>query len=173
MNPEKVNFIGTVLAILLILVLVIPYGFIWGIGMVADFSLLYALFWFVLLIILHEILHLVGYTLIGGAKWSEIKLGVMWKQLMPYAHCKVPLKINHYRIAVLLPIVLGIFPTIIGYLYGNGLIAIIGIFMTTVSIGDLMIIHTLRKFPKRSFVQDHPNKIGCIVYLPQNERRET
>ncbi|WP_280770787.1 DUF3267 domain-containing protein [Salipaludibacillus daqingensis] len=167
MDPVKTNMVATGWGFLVIAVFAIPYIIIWGVENLALTSLLNAVIVAIFLILIHELLHIVGYVNVGGAKMNEVKLGVLWKALAPYAHCKVPLKITHYRIAILLPIVLGVVPITLAYLNGNGFLAIIGILMMTASVGDLMVIHVLRKYKKDAYVQDHPSKIGCVVYVPK------
>ncbi len=148
--------------------LLIPYWFIWRIGEIDLFFLIKLAVGYILLIFMHEVLHLVGYIFSGKAKISEVKLGVLWKHLTPYAHCKIPIRIKAYRISVLLPIVLGIVPLIYAFLNGNDYWFFIGLFMTIGSLGDLIILWILRKYSADVLVQDHSSKIGCIVYTPQS-----
>ncbi|WP_223702368.1 DUF3267 domain-containing protein [Sutcliffiella deserti] len=132
-------------ATLVLVVMVIPYWVIWGIGESSLAFVLKIIGGYMLFILLHELLHVFGYIVIGRAKIGEVKLGLLWKHLMPYAHCKVALKINHYRIALVLPLILGVFPSLYAYLFGSGYWMIIGIFMTAGALGDLLILWTLRE----------------------------
>ena len=118
-------------------------------------------------ILLHELLHLFGYVCIGKVKLNEVKLGVFWKHLMPYALCKVPLKINHYRIALFLPVILGVGPMAYGYACGSGFYFMIGLLMFSGSFGDFIILWMLRNFRKEAYIQEHHSKIGCFVYVPK------
>ncbi|MBM7097701.1 DUF3267 domain-containing protein [Bacillus sp. H-16] len=70
-----------------------------------------------MLIVVHEFLHAAGYVYIGKASWRDVKFGIIWKQFMPYAHCRVPLRINHYRMAVFLPVILGVVPLTYAFFY--------------------------------------------------------
>src|SRR3954462_4379653 len=45
----------------------------------------------ILLFPLHESLHAVGLVVFGNVPRSAIRFGVMWRALMPYCHCKVPI----------------------------------------------------------------------------------
>ena len=146
--------------------LFIPYWFIWGFGEIELLFLIKLAAGYIMFIILHEILHLVGYLFFGKAKLSEVKLGVLWKQLTPYAHCKIPLRIKAYRISVVLPVVLGILPLLYAFINGDDSWFSIGLFMTIGSVGDFFILWLLRKYPSEVYVQDHVSKIGCIVYTP-------
>jgi hypothetical protein len=51
----------------------------------------------VLLIVVHEALHAVGMVWFGSVSWSDIRFGFMWRALMPYCHCTVPLSIHACR----------------------------------------------------------------------------
>lgn len=160
---KKVNIWGAIIFI----ILAIPYQLIWGYGEFELFFLFKVIVGYFVFIVLHELLHLIGYICIGKAKVKEVKVGVMWKHMMPYAYCKVPLKINHYRIAIVLPIILGIVPLFYAYLFGSGFLFVIGVLMTVGSFGDLIILNMLKKYPKETYIQDHPSKIGCVVYIQE------
>lgn len=124
---------------------------------------LWALVIFFLSIVVHELLHGLGYWL-GGAKWSEVKFGV--KQLTPYAHCQVPLKVWPYRFAVALPgLVLGVAPAVIALFTGSWLLMAYGTLMTASAAGDMLILWLLRDVPPTALVQDHPSKVGSEVLI--------
>ncbi len=152
----------------IIAALLIPYWLIWRIGEIGLSFLIKLAFGYLLLILAHELLHLLGYIFFGKAKISEVKLGVLWKQLTPYAHCKIPIIIKAYRVIVFLPVVLGIAPLIYAFLNGDDYWFFLGLSMTIGSLGDFIILWLLRNYPADVFVQDHPSKIGCIVYTPQS-----
>ena len=59
-----------------------------------------------LLIIFHEALHAVAALLWGRVPWSSIHFGVKWRSLMFYCHCDKLLKVNTFRILVLLPLII-------------------------------------------------------------------
>ncbi|MBB5171945.1 DUF3267 domain-containing protein [Texcoconibacillus texcoconensis] len=166
MDAEKVNKLVNVWTLVLAVVLIIPYWRIWGIGEYEISLMFKVIISYFIFILVHELLHLIGYIFVGKASIDQVKLGIIWKYLMPYAHCKVPMKITHYKISVLLPFILGIVPIIFAFLYGNGFWFIIGFLMTVGSLGDFIIIWILRKYPREVYIQDHPSKIGCIVYTP-------
>ena len=148
--------------------LLIPYLFIWGFGEIQLLFIIKLAAGYILFIIIHELLHLVGYLFFGKAKLSEVKLGVLWKHLTPYAHCRIPLQIKAYRISVVLPVVLGIVPLLYSFINGDDYWFSLGLFMTIGSLGDFIILWLLRNYSTDVYVQDHVSKIGCIVYTPQS-----
>ncbi|RXJ04243.1 DUF3267 domain-containing protein [Anaerobacillus alkaliphilus] len=172
MEPDRVNSIVTVWSLLVLVVLAFAYWLIWGFGNISSLFFIKVGLSSVGFIFVHELLHAFGYMLFGNASRKDIKFGVIWSQLMPYAHCKVPMKLKGYRIAVLLPlIVLGVFPTIYAFMTGSGYWAAIGIFMILGALGDVLIYWITRKYSGEEYVQDHPEKIGCIVYTPKGEQQ--
>ena len=97
--------------------------------------------------------------------WKSVKFGVLWKMLTPYAHCKEPLKIKHYKIAVLAPLVLvGLLPALVGVILGDAILTIFGILMSGSAAGDIMIYNIIKKENPEDYVQDHPSEAGCWIY---------
>lgn len=137
------------------------WGFVWDISL-SGFLKLY-LFSFIGIVV-HEFVHGIAFIGIGKAKLSDVKFGVLWKSMTPYAHCKIPLSIRAYKVSLLLPaIVTGIIPLIIGLSMESLLTVIVAAFLTTAGIGDWMMYRKLQPFPSNATVIDHPSEIGCIV----------
>lgn len=64
-------------------------------------------------IVVHELIHGLTWAMYAKTGFKSISFGVMWKMLTPYCHCSEPLKVSHYSIGALMPlIVLGILPSI-------------------------------------------------------------
>lgn len=118
-------------------------------------------------IVIHELIHGATWACFSKKGYKSIRYGVMWKYLTPYCHCNEPLLIKHYIAGALMPgIVLGIMPSIISVITGHlGLFAF-GMLFTLAAGGDFMIVNLLRKEPMNNLVQDHPSKIGCYIYRP-------
>lgn len=115
-------------------------------------------------IILHEALHGITWAYFCKNGLKAIKYGVKWEFLTPYAHCKVPLKLNHYKLGGAMPgIVLGILPGVLGIVTGNTWLLFFGIFFTGAASGDLMVLLKLKNLDKSMYIQDHPDEIGFIV----------
>jgi Putative zincin peptidase len=96
---------------------------------------------------------------------KSIRYGVLWKYLTPYCHCKEPLFVRHYIVGAIMPgIVLGFVPCIAAILNGNLMLLEFGLLFTYGAGGDFMIYNLIRKEKKDTLVQDHPSKMGCIIY---------
>ncbi|MGV3705412.1 MAG: DUF3267 domain-containing protein [Arcticibacter sp.] len=116
-------------------------------------------------VIIHELIHGITWSLYARSGFKSIRFGVLWKSLTPYCHCKEPLSVKNYQIGAAAPgIVLGIVPTLVALLTGSIVLLAIGLFFTMAAGGDLMIILMLAKQSKNDLVQDHPSKIGCLIY---------
>lgn len=124
-------------------------------------------------IVLHEMLHGVGFIIFGKVKPSEVKYGFSWKYGVAYAHCVIPIKISAYRISLLLPVVLtGLLPLVISYIIGNGVLLTVSVILTAGGIGDWLIFRSLRKYKASQYVKDHPTKVGYFIYTDTNDDRE-
>lgn len=117
------------------------------------------------LIPIHELIHGVSFKIFGRTSWSNISYGIDWKNLMPYAHCKIPISAGAYKTAVLLPMIItGILPLAAGFIMGNGFLTVLGILLTQAGFGDVFIYWHIRKYDKQTVIKDHPEQIGCEVY---------
>jgi hypothetical protein len=119
----------------------------------------------ILLVPVHEGIHAIGLFVFARVSWSDVKFGIMWRALMPYCHCTVPVPIVAYRRMALLPlqitgagslIALIVFPT-------DGLGVLAGIAVAA-CVGDVWIVAKLRPFADDLLVQDSPSEIGCDVF---------
>ena len=116
-------------------------------------------------IVLHELIHGMTWAYFCKKGFKSIKFGIVWKALTPYCHCKEILKMKHYKAGAFMPgIILGLIPSIIGIISGNLGILYFGLIFTFAAGGDFIIVWMLRKEAYDSQVQDHPEKIGCIIY---------
>lgn len=115
-------------------------------------------------IFLHELLHGIGWKFAGKIAWEDIKFGVHWKLITPYAHCKVPITARAYRVGVVLPaLFLGFLPATVGLITGDAWFTILGALFLGAAGGDLLGLWVLRSVPADAKVLDHPTKLGCEV----------
>jgi len=123
------------------------------------------LFYIVLGIVLHELIH--GLTFLPFCKngFKSIKFGFLKQYLTPYCHCKEALKLKYYRIGVLMPaIILGFLPSVWAIVTGNFYLLCFGIFFIMGAAGDFMILMILKNENPEDLVLDHPSEAGCFVY---------
>lgn len=142
-----------------------PYILIWGVPRLPASPSVFLSFGALLAIgvLVHEAIHGLGYAW-GGADRSEIEFGFSWAGLAPYAHCTTPLRCGAYRRAVALPgLVLGAVPLVVGLAIGHWGATIFAFVMLSLAGGDALLLWTLRKVPRASWVQDHPTQMGALV----------
>jgi len=90
------------------------------------------------------------------------------KLFSPYCHCIEILKINHYRLAAIMPtIILGIIPVIISILIGHFLVFIFGTVFIATGSGDILMLLKMKNFKNNVLIYDLPDEAGFIVYKPK------
>ena len=145
-------------------------------GMIGGvITILYAILLFSLVFAVpHELIHGITWMITAKAKWKDIKFGVLWKKLCtPYCHCEVPMNVNQYRIALLMPlIVLGIVPSILSLIIGNGLLLCYGIMGIVGAIGDISMAWLLRKESATAKIYDHPSAAAFFLFDTDEEFEE-
>lgn len=125
---------------------------------------------FAVLIVVHELIHGLTWSLFSEHHFKDIEFGFMKEFLTPYCTCKVPLSKGHYILGALMPcIILGILPTALGILLGSHLLFWIGIVMILSAGGDIMIVvkvlaHRREDGSKEVLVYDHPTQAGSMIF---------
>ena len=125
---------------------------------------------FVVLIVVHELIHGVTWSLYAEHHFKDIEFGFMKEYLTPYCTCTTPLLKSHYIMGALMPcVVLGILPTAIGILLGSHLLFWIGIVMILAAGGDIMIVMKLLAYKSQSgskeiLIYDHPTQAGSVIF---------
>jgi hypothetical protein len=165
MSPRRANLIGGVLMLFVLAGFFISYSLLWGSErLVSVFERMWSPFLPLLLfsIVVHELLHGLGFVLAGRVSRREIKFGAKWG--VAYAHCKAPLSARAFRVATALPgILLGLLPGLLGLLVGNAWLTVYGAIMSVAALGDVLILWLLRSVPGQARVLDHPSAPGCQV----------
>ena len=164
------NLYAIPIVLLSIIFLVFPFVLFWDWqtftkGFLSIYlALPYFIIAFVLGCFLHEILHALGFLIFGKLKISQVKIGIIWKFITPFAHCRIPLEASVYRVALLLPaIILGIVPSIIAIIIGKSWLLIYGTLFTVLPGGDFLILWIIRKVKSNELVKDHPERCGCFI----------
>ncbi len=117
-----------------------------------------------LAVIAHEALHALGFRYFGGAPWKEIKMGVQWRTVTPFARALVPVSARAYRWTAALPgLALGVLPMVAGVLLDVPFASGFGVLMLAGAGGDAAIIWAMRRTPDDALVLDCPHALGCLV----------
>ena len=158
------NIIGTLLTVLFCITGVLLARLLPHYRAFAEWHAVPLLVCLIVLLPVHEALHALGLSVFARVSWSDVRFGVMWRALMPYCHCTVPISVSAYRRMALLPLwitgassltALLTFPTDgLGFLAGVAVAA---------CVGDVWIVAKLGRFADNLLVQDSPSEIGCDV----------
>ena len=179
-NLSWANVFVLIVLVVALIIFGIPYLLIWQETVVNDIhASSYSLIFFLALvfgIVLHELIHGIFWAAFTKEGFKSIKFGIMpaSKFFSPYCHCKEPLKLNHYRLGAIMPLViLGIIPTIISICIGSLFIFGLGVFFISSACGDILIFKKTLKEKKDSLLFDHPSEAGYYIYrLKSNESNE-
>ncbi|SCM98079.1 Uncharacterized protein BWINRASL_04630 [Bacillus mycoides] len=119
----------------------------------------------IVLICIHEAIHLIGFRYIGGVPWSELKWGVNLKLGVAYAHSKRAITVKQMKKVLMLPFLpTGILPIVLGLVMNLEPLSFLGILLTAGCIGDIVLYQKVLKFPDDALVKDHPSKPQFTVY---------
>lgn len=173
------NVLATLLSIPVFFVIVGIYTRIWGIEAYYESLSLLATDGVIVITLL--IIGIVIHEAIHGLTWQwttkeqvTIEYGFKWAMLTPYAHLKDAVPARAYRIGVLMPgFVLGLVPLAIAFLTGDTLFFWFGLIFTIAACGDLLVLWVIRRVPPDDLVEDHPQRIGCYVYLKDNKLKDS
>ena len=123
---------------------------------------------FLALVVVHELIHGVGWAIFAEHGSKDIEFGFMKQYLTPYCTCLVPLTKGQYIFGALLPCVtLGVIPMIAAILLGSLPLLFLGIVMTDSAAGDLMIVWKILRYrsdAKEIVYMDHPTQAGGVIF---------
>jgi len=187
-NIVWANIFGVIVLIIAILLFGIPFYILWHekflnvqminlimnspaqIIMAVKNLAIYLLILFILIVI-HELIHGIFISIFAKNRFKSVKFGIApaRKLFSPYCHSKEKLKINHYRIVVIMPlIIMGIIPTIISIIIGNLFLLFWGIIFIMAAGGDALIFLKTLKQKGDSWIFDHPTEPGFYAYKKTN-----
>jgi hypothetical protein len=161
--PMWVWILSVVLLVLPLVIFGRLHPLHWG-----DMINLQSVVWIILLVIVHEGVHAIGWKVSSGLDWSQFTFGIDKKSLSPYCHATAPMDIQAYRIGGGAPLVfVGILPFIFALYNGSSMWAFLSAILISAAVGDIYVVWSLRNVPVGSLCVDHPTQAGCIVYLPE------
>lgn len=177
-NLKTANIVSLAILVAAAIVFLLPYYLIWGneasnatageASSAPSWGLLAFAVVLVVGIVVHELIHGLFWALYAPSGFKSISFGVIWKMLTPYCHCSAPLKVKHYSIGALAPLViLGIVPAITGVALHSLMTTVFGVIFIASAAGDIMVAWRLRKEPAENTVLDHPTEAGYLVYEPE------
>ena len=138
-----------------------------GIGLGKMNPLLFLVLLFVLIVV-HELIHGLSWSLFAENRWKDIEFGFMKQYLTPYCTCGVPLKKGAYIFGALMPLVLlGILPMIAGILADNLGLLLLGVILADAAAGDILIVWKILRYRSEAGTVvyiDHPTQAGGVIF---------
>ena len=123
---------------------------------------------YILLVILHEFFHLLGFRVFANVPWNRMKVGVNLKLGIAYATTDKLMTNQAIRKALLLPFWLtGILPAIIGLYIDSGVLIILGALLIGGAAGDFAMYKALKKSPDNWLIKDDPELPRLYVFAPE------
>jgi hypothetical protein len=161
----RVNIIGILISIPVTVAFVVAEIHLHGISSPSVLDLLFFVIGFLFQIVIHELLHAVGYTAFGGLRWNQLKFGINWKYLAPYCICLSPVALPRFRWSGLLP-TLVLFPVFIGLwlAFKQWWLAFLAVTALLGGIGDIIMLMKTRRHSSDLFIAEHPSGIGGDLF---------
>ena len=120
------------------------------------------------LIVVHELIHGLSWSLFAENHWKDIEFGFMKQYLTPYCTCGVPLKKGSYIFGALTPLVLlGILPMIAGIPTNSLGLLLLGVIMADAAAGDILIVWKILRYRSEAGTVvyiDHPTQAGGVIF---------
>ena len=111
------------------------------------------------LMLLHELLHALGFVAFAGASPRAVSFTVHWAQLTPATYCHQVIPAAGFRVALLLPLLaLGLWPLFAGLVLRDAALVFWSAFMIAGAAGDVAVHHATRHLPPdhRMWVSPRP-----------------
>lgn len=123
---------------------------------------------FLILVILHEVIHGLTWGIFAENHFHSITFGVIWKALTPYCTCSEPLKKWQYILGALMPtLILGFGIAAISIVFREPLLFVLSELMVLSGGGDFFIVLKMlfyRPKGKDVLYYDHPYECGVVAF---------
>jgi hypothetical protein len=121
--------------------------------------------------VVHELLHGLGWRVLGRVRWSSVSFIATRRGLGIAAVLKEPVSAAVFRTAALAPaLLLGILTLGFAFISGSGLILLWGAFFLFECITDVALLVATRSLPSSARLISHPTELGCIVTAHPGKR---
>ncbi|MET3575887.1 DUF3267 domain-containing protein [Bhargavaea ullalensis] len=150
------------------------HGLFRGGGFVFSFSIkgiligtLLFIIGYVVLIVVHEAFHLLGFRLFGKVPFREMAFGLNLQAGIAYATTKIPIHNSGMRKALLLPLwMTGFLPAAIGLWSDSYLLLFLSAWLIGGAAGDLAMDRELRHLPGDWLIRDDPEEPKLYAFRP-------
>ncbi|PIC83949.1 DUF3267 domain-containing protein [Sporosarcina sp. P1] len=167
LNLQKIAKQSLWLTFLPLIALLIIRGLLQG-ELSLSFSVwyfVYALVGYILLIVIHEFFHLLGFRIFCNVPWKNMAYGVNLKMGIAYATADQLMDNKGIRKALLLPFwMTGVLPAIMALYFNDGVLLLLSAMLIGGAAGDFAMYKELKKFPDDAMVKDDPELPKLYVY---------
>ncbi|PIC66415.1 hypothetical protein CSV71_04230 [Sporosarcina sp. P21c] len=167
LNLQKIAKQSLWLTFLPLIALLIIRGLLQG-ELSLSFSVwyfVYALVGYILLIVIHEFFHLLGFRIFCNVPWKNMAYGVNLKMGIAYATADQLMDNKGIRKALLLPFwMTGVLPAIMALYFNDGVLLLLSAMLIGGAAGDIAMYKELKKFPDDAMVKDDPELPKLYVY---------
>ena len=164
----EANIYAVVAALPFILPLIVLYFAVGNELSIESLTFLLAHAIFIVLIVVHELIHGITWACFAKDGWKSISFGFVVEYLTPYCSCNQPMKKGQIILGALMPtLILGFLPGVIAIVTGSSLLLIVAVLMILGGGGDLLIIFKLLRYKsdaKDVLFIDHPYEVGTAVF---------
>ena len=123
---------------------------------------------FLLLTVVHELIHGISWSIFTPNHFKDIAFGIMMPYLSPYCTCMAPLTKPRHIFGTVMPLILlGIIPTVIGIAAGIPMALLMGLLMIDIATGDILIIRKILAYKTSAadvVYMDHPTDAGGVIF---------
>jgi hypothetical protein len=168
-NMVTANVVSIVGAVVLLALCIVAFSFIHPeVDLASGYSLIVLLAAFVVLIVVHELIHGLTWSRFTPNGFKDVEFGVMWNALAPYCACNAPLKKGPYILGAMMPLItLGIIPLVVAFCIGSVPLLYIGALMVVGATGDILIVLKLLGHKSTAtdvLLYDHPTEGGSVIF---------
>ncbi|MDN7242576.1 DUF3267 domain-containing protein [Planococcus sp. N028] len=118
-----------------------------------------------MLIVLHELFHLIGFVIFGKAAISSLNYGIDLKLGIAFATTTTPVQNKTMRKVLLLPFwTTAVFPALLGFWLENQILVLLGAMLAAGALGDFWMYRELLKERKDAWVLDDPALPRLNIY---------
>jgi hypothetical protein len=109
----------------------------------------------VLGVILHEFVHAIFAAIYNPKGWSSIKIGFNLKKGVAYCRCTEPMKVKHWRIIAIMPLILiGMIPYIISFIFGFYPLMYLSVMMIFASCNDVTALYRISNLSSDAYMPE-------------------
>lgn len=120
---------------------------------------------YIILIILHEISHLIGFMFFAKVPFRSLEYGFNFKLGIAYATTNELVQNKFMKRVLILPFwVTGALPTLFGLVFNNSILVLLGAWLIAGATGDFAMYKELRKVSNDAWIKDDPELPKLYVY---------